>query len=86
MSPISAFKTFVDPPREYGSIPFWFWNDDLQESGQSLGVRMWAPYRFSLGKQPGGEHQLELRITNSMANAYEGVQSPSGLIGPVNLI
>jgi hypothetical protein len=39
-----------------------------------------------LGKQPGGEHQLELRITNSMANAYEGVQSPSGLIGPVNLI
>ena len=26
-----GFDTFVDPPREFGVIPFWFWNDDLEE-------------------------------------------------------
>jgi len=24
--------TFRDPPREYGMIPFWFWNDDLDDA------------------------------------------------------
>ena len=28
----SVFHQFVDPPREFGLIPFWFWNDDLDES------------------------------------------------------
>lgn len=22
---------FIDPPRGYGPVPFWFWNDDLEE-------------------------------------------------------
>ena len=26
-----AFETFIDPPREFGLIPCWFWNDDLEE-------------------------------------------------------
>ena len=26
-----AFATFVSPPREFGPIPFWFLNDDLEE-------------------------------------------------------
>ena len=25
-------NTFVDPPREFGIVPFWFWNDDLDEA------------------------------------------------------
>ena len=29
---MDLFKTFVDPPREYGLIPFWFLNDDLDEA------------------------------------------------------
>ncbi len=32
MSLDEAFKTFLDPPREFGIIPFWFWNDDLEEN------------------------------------------------------
>ncbi|MEO2006552.1 MAG: hypothetical protein ABGY41_20930, partial [Candidatus Poribacteria bacterium] len=23
---------FRDPPREFGMMPFWFWNDDLDEN------------------------------------------------------
>ena len=53
---------------------------------KSVGVRMWAPYSFSLGRLLAEDtHRLEVRVTNSMANAYEGAQCPSGLMGPVNL-
>ena len=24
-------ETFADPPREFGPIPSWFWNDDLDD-------------------------------------------------------
>lgn len=55
--------------------------------GNSVGVRMWAPYDIPLGKgMAEGARQLEVRVTNSMANAYEGAQLPSGLMGPVELI
>jgi len=55
--------------------------------GQAMDVRMWAPYRVLLGQRlKPGTHQLEIRITNTMANAYDGIQAPSGLIGPVRLI
>ncbi len=54
---------------------------------EPAGVRMWAPYRIPLaGPVAAGRHTLEVRITNSMANAYEGAQLPSGLMGPVRLI
>ncbi len=29
---MAAFDAFVNPPREYSLIPFWFWNDDLTEA------------------------------------------------------
>jgi hypothetical protein len=63
---------------------------DLAEvllDGQPCGVRLWAPYRLDLGPaiQP-GVHDLEVRVTNSMANAFEGAQLPSGLMGPVHLL
>jgi hypothetical protein len=28
----TLFGTFRDPPTEYGIIPLWFWNDDLEEA------------------------------------------------------
>ncbi|MBL4574514.1 MAG: hypothetical protein JKY51_00245, partial [Opitutaceae bacterium] len=56
-------------------------------NGESKGVRMWAPYRFDLEKTVAlAPHQLEVRITNSMANEYNGAQMPSGLMGPVELL
>ena len=27
-----AHATFADPPREFGLIPLWFWNDDLEDA------------------------------------------------------
>ena len=55
--------------------------------GEPAGVRMWAPYRTPLtAPVAAGRHTLEVRVSNSMANAYEGAQLPSGLIGPVQLI
>ena len=55
--------------------------------GRQVGVRMWAPYRVCLGRDLApGTYRLEVRVTNSMANEYEGSQRPSGLIGPVTLI
>jgi hypothetical protein len=55
--------------------------------GKPVGVAMWSPYRIRMGRSvAGGEHALEVRVTNSMANEYDGLQLPSGLIGPVRLI
>ena len=55
--------------------------------GQRVGVRMWAPYRVCLGSGlAAGTYRLEVRVTNSMANEYEGSQRPSGLLGPVTLV
>jgi hypothetical protein len=55
-------------------------------NGEDLGVRAWSPYLFevqnSLRK---GVNHVEVHITNSMANAYEGLQMPSGLLGPISL-
>ncbi|MFH1570634.1 MAG: glycosylhydrolase-like jelly roll fold domain-containing protein [Gemmatimonadota bacterium] len=54
--------------------------------GRRAGVALWAPYRVELGCLSPGRHQVEVRVTNSMANAYEGAQRLSGLLGPVRLI
>jgi hypothetical protein len=32
MQPHPLHQTFADPPREFGIVPFWFWNDDLDEA------------------------------------------------------
>ena len=31
MDNASLHTTFLDPPREFGIFPFWFWNDDLED-------------------------------------------------------
>ena len=32
MKPHRLHETFADPPRAFGIMPFWFWNDDLDEA------------------------------------------------------
>ena len=48
--------------------------------GQSLGVRLWRPYRFLLPPLPGGEHRLRLRVTNTLGTHYE-IGRPTSLVG-----
>lgn len=55
-------------------------------NGLPLGIRAWAPHVLPLGDAcRTGENRLEVRVTNTMANAYDGAQLPSGLLGPVVL-
>lgn len=28
----NAYDQFLNPPREIGLMPFWFWNDNLEEA------------------------------------------------------
>ncbi len=59
---------------------------EVRVNGVAAGVLAWAPYvlRIDAYCQP-GRNQLEIWVTNSIANFYEGLQLPSGLIGPVQL-
>lgn len=55
-------------------------------NGHLLGVRAWAPYIFTTGNAIcHGQNMLEIHITNSSANRYEGIQRPSGLLSEVVL-
>lgn len=55
-------------------------------NGQPVGVRAWAPYVLEVGSAcRSGLNSLEVRVTNSMANACDGLQMPSGMMGPVVL-
>jgi hypothetical protein len=57
---------------------------DVVLNGQTVGVRAWAPYVWEIGSIcRAGDNQLEVRVANSMANRMEGLQRPSGLLGPV---
>ena len=48
---------------------------------------MWAPYvvRVPAAIWRAGANRLEVAVTNSAANRYEGAMRPSGLLGPVTL-
>ena len=51
-----------------------------------VGTRAWAPYRLDIaGACRPGQNVLEVAVTNSMANEYDGLQLPSGLQGPILL-
>jgi hypothetical protein len=51
-----------------------------------IGVCAWAPYIMRIDAHTqAGSNKLEVRITNSIANFYEGIQAPSGLVGPVQV-
>ncbi len=56
-------------------------------NGESLGVRAWSPYVWALGTAwRVGENQLTVWVTNSIANRLEGMQRPSGILGPVRIL
>ena len=55
-------------------------------NGQQVGVCAWAPYVLRIDPHyQAGRNQLEVRVTNSIANFYEGVQARSGLLGIVRI-
>jgi len=55
-------------------------------NGSRVGLRCWAPYVLDVGEAcREGSNALEIRVTNSMANARDGLQLPSGLLGPIRL-
>jgi hypothetical protein len=55
-------------------------------NGTALEDRAWAPYVWAIGRVcHAGDNQLQVRVTNSMANRLEGLQRPSGLLGPVSI-
>ena len=55
-------------------------------NGTTVGARAWAPYVWAIDPIcQVGDNQLEVRVTNSMANRLEGLQRPSGLLGPVSI-
>jgi hypothetical protein len=56
-------------------------------NGTMAGQSLWAAHRIDT---PGslwrtGVNELQVAVTNSAANFYEGALLPSGLIGPVRL-
>ncbi len=56
-------------------------------NGEPVGTRAWAPYQYRLdGHAVVGTNQLDLFVTNTIANRYEGLQQPSGLLGPIRLL
>lgn len=60
---------------------------EVRLNGVALGVRAWAPYVLPVGEAlRSGANAIEVRVTNSAANAYYGRQLPSGLLGPVRLV
>lgn len=59
---------------------------EVTVNGSSLGLAAWAPYVLpARGTFRVGRNTIEARVANSMANAYDGLQLPSGLMGPVTL-
>lgn len=61
---------------------------EVRVNGAWVGFQMWAPYKL---RTPGsvwrvGPNLLDVRVTNSAANAMEGAMRPSGLMGPVTLL
>jgi hypothetical protein len=53
-----------------------------------IGTKRWSPYRISHLEQAvqHGRNKIQIRVTNSLANAYNHARLPSGLLGPVELI
>jgi hypothetical protein len=60
---------------------------EVRVNGVPAGATMWAPYVLpGGGRWKLGANILEVWVTPSAANHYEGAQRPAGLIGPVTLV
>ena len=82
-----VYRTRIDLPAAGGRLDLGEVGQiaEYRLDGQVIGVSLWAPYSLPLPAGCAGTHLLEIHITNSMANEYEGAQLPAGLIGPVHL-
>ncbi|MDF2660336.1 MAG: hypothetical protein K0Q94_3127 [Paenibacillus sp.] len=60
---------------------------EVDVNGTFAGVRFWKPYRYAdiSGLVRPGMNTLRIRVTNSLANAYNRASLPSGLLGPVTV-
>lgn len=55
-------------------------------NGRLIDVKLWSPYRFSLSDHLlTGKNVLKVEVTNTLANRYDRVSLPSGMLGPVTL-
>ena len=53
---------------------------------RDAGFRMWAPYKFDVTPYlRDGKNQIQIEVTNSLANKMDGEEMPSGMLGPVSL-
>ena len=87
------FQEFQDPPREFSVMPFWFWNDDLNESGivqqianfEAHGVYGFVIHpRIGLPKDIGwlSPRMIELmRVAIEEARPGRGVETPPQQVG-----
>src|SRR5690606_32166963 len=59
----------------------------ISVNGQRVANLVHAPYVASIASQHWrpGENVVEVLVSNSSVNAYEGAMRPSGLIGPITL-
>ena len=53
--------------------------------GVSRGATGFPPYRIDLGDVTGAK-KLDIRVTNTLANEFEEVLAPSGLVGGAKLL
>lgn len=56
-------------------------------NGEPVGEVLWPPYRVRVPREllTPGPNLVEVTVSNSPANHYEGLERPSGLLGPVVL-
>lgn len=53
---------------------------------EPVGVALWSPYVIEVSDEiRTGDNTVQVRVTNSQANYYDGLQLPSGLLGPVRV-
>jgi hypothetical protein len=56
-------------------------------NGTALEPLVWTPYRVEISEQlKQGRNELRIQVANTNANAFEGRERPSGLLGPVWIV
>ncbi|MEM7127196.1 MAG: glycosylhydrolase-like jelly roll fold domain-containing protein [Chloroflexota bacterium] len=76
-SPLASQPLFLDLGQVGEIAELWI-------NGESLGLCAWSPHVWRIDQAlQEGVNQIRVRVTNSIENRYEGMQRPSGLLGPV---
>ncbi len=60
---------------------------EVQINDARVGLCAWRPYRLRIDAHcREGINRVTIHVTNSIANRYEGLQLPSGILGPIQLL